>query len=81
MIQVNVLEDKIDFTKLIFLVESGQEDFITIAKNGKPIARIIPVGESPVSKRIGIAKGKFKAPDDFDLAGEAAAAMLTGGPL
>ena len=30
---------------------------------------------------VGVAKGKFKAPDDFDAANDEVCAMLTGGPL
>ena len=81
MLQVNILEAKTDFSKLIRLVESGREDFISIARNGKPVARIVPAADSPVSKRIGVAKGKFKAPDDFDQADDEAAAMLMEGSL
>ena len=79
--QVNVLEAKTGFSKLIRLLESGMEESITVARNGKPVVKIIPVEQPNVSKRIGIAKGRFKAPDDFDAAGEDAAAMLTEGSL
>ena len=34
------------------------------------------INEVDVSKRIGIAKGKFKAPDDFDACNEEVYAML-----
>lgn len=79
--QVNVLEAKTDFSKLTRLLESGKEDSITVARNGKPVVKIVLIDQVHVSRRIGIAKGKFKAPDDFDSAGEEAAAMLTGGML
>ena len=76
--QVNVFEAKTDFSKLIRLVESKREEFITIARNGKPVAKIVPYDSAPVSKRIGIAKGKFTVPDDFDAGNEEIAAMLMG---
>ena len=38
-------------------------------------------GQPDVSKRIGIAKGKLKAPDDIDANGEEAAAMLMEGEV
>ena len=79
--QVNVLEAKTGFSKLIRLLESGMEESITVARNGKPVVKIILVEQPDVSKRIGIAKGRFKAPDDFDAAGEDAAAMLMEGSL
>lgn len=39
------------------------------------------VDQPATSKRIGIAKGKFKAPADFDANNEEAAAMLVEGNL
>ena len=81
MLQVNILEAKTDFSKLIRILESGRENAITVARNGRPVVKITLVDETPVSRRIGVAKGKFKAPDDFDAAGEEAAAMLTEGTL
>ena len=79
--QVNILEAKTDFSRLIRILESGRENAITVARNGKPVAKITLVDELPVSRRIGVAKGKFKAPDDFDAAGKEAAAMLMEGAL
>jgi prevent-host-death family protein len=64
---VNVLEAKTNLSKLIAAVESGAEDEIVIARNGKPAVRLMAM--APKKKggfKIGIAKGKFKLPDDFD---------------
>lgn len=79
--QVNVFEAKTDFSHLLRLVESKREEFITIARNGKPVAKLVPYDAPPVSKRIGVAKGKFEVPDDFDAGSEEIAAMLMGGEL
>lgn len=79
--QVNIFEAKTDLSHLIRLVESKREESITIARNGKPVARIVPIEAPPVSNRLGIAKGKFEVPDDFDAGSEEIAAMLTGGEL
>ena len=79
--QVNVLEAKTGFSKLIRILESGKEESITVARNGKPVVKITLVDQPAVSKRIGIARGKFRAPDDFDANNEEAAAMLTEGNL
>ncbi len=75
--QVNVFEAKTDFSRLIRLVESRREECITVARNGKPVAKIVPIDTPPVSKRIGIAKGKFTVPDDFDVDNETTAEMMT----
>lgn len=79
--QVNVLEAKTDLSKLIRMLESKREDEITVARNGKPVVKITLVDNIPVSKRIGIAEGKFKSPVDFDADNEEIADMLTGGSL
>ena len=79
--QVNVFEAKTEFSKLIRLVESRREESITVARNGRPVAKIVPYESAPVSKRIGIAKGKFTVPDDFDAGNDEIVAMLMGGDL
>ena len=77
--QVNVMEAKTDFSKLIRLLESKREDSIIVARNGRPVVKMTLVDDSPVSRRIGIAKGKFRAPEDFDANNDEAAAMLMDG--
>ena len=79
--QVNILEAKTDFSKLIRLLESRKEDSITVARNGKPVAKITLVHETPVANRIGIAKGKFKSPVDLDVDNAEIAEALAGGRL
>lgn len=81
MMQVNILEAKTDFSKLIRLLETKKEDFITVARNGKPVAKITLINETPVSRRIGVAKGKFTVKGDFDADNQALSDMLTGGGL
>ena len=78
MIQVNILEAKTDFSRLIRLLESRREDYITVARNGKPVAKITPISDIPVSKRIGVGKGKFTVRGDFDADNQEIADMLTG---
>lgn len=64
--QVNILEAKTELSKLIRLIETGKEDQIIIARYGKPVAKMTVYNDTPVSKRIGIAKGKLKSPEDLD---------------
>ena len=78
MMQVNVLEAKTDLSKLIRILESKKEDSITVARNGKPVVKMTLIDESPVSKRIGIARGRYKAPENFDACNSEAAAYLLG---
>ncbi len=81
IMQVNILEAKTDFSKLIRLLETKKEDYITVARNGKPVAKITLINETPVSNRIGIAKGKFTLKGDFDADNDIIAEMMMGGPL
>ena len=66
MRQINIHEAKTHLSRLV--EEAANGDGFIIAKSGRPIARVVPL-EKPkvdVSKRIGIAEGKHKIPDDFD---------------
>ena len=81
MMQVNVLEAKTDLSKLIRLIETNREDEIRVARNGKPVVKIIAIDKKPISKRIGVAKGKFTMPDDFDADNEYIASLFMGGAL
>lgn len=81
MLQVSVREAKADLSKLIRLVENKREDEVQIARNGRPIVKIVLIQPVPASKRIGIAEGKFLVPDDLDAGSEEIAASLMGGDL
>lgn len=79
--QVNVLEAKTEFSKLIRLLETKRETSITVARNGKPVVIMTLYPETPTSNRIGIAKGKFNDPENFDSYDDEIAELFTGGSL
>jgi prevent-host-death family protein len=56
-----MLEAKTKLSKLVEAVESGKEGEIILARNGKPVARIVPLAKpaADTSKRLGIAEGEF----------------------
>ena len=66
MAQVNIVEEKIDFLKLVNLLETRQEDVIYLEKNGVAVAQLTLIPKKAAGKRIGVAEGKFKVPDEFD---------------
>lgn len=66
MTQVNMLEAKTDLSKLVRLLETRQEEVILIARNGTPVVEMKLAGKRPLSRRIGIAKGRLRVPEDFD---------------
>lgn len=60
---VNMLEAKSNLSRLVEAVESGAESEIVIARNGRPAARLVPIEPANKGQRIGVAKGKFTAPE------------------
>ena len=77
MCQMNVLEAKTNFSKIIAMLENREEKEVIVAKAGKPVVKIVLWNEyENVSKRIGIAKGKFKVPDDIDECNDEIARMF-----
>jgi antitoxin (DNA-binding transcriptional repressor) of toxin-antitoxin stability system len=58
---VNMHDAKTGLSKLVADIESGAEREIVIARNGKPVARLVPI-EQPVKKQqlLGIAEGLFE---------------------
>lgn len=58
---VNMHEAKTGLSKLVAEIEAGTEKEIIIARNGTPVARLVPI-EQPVKKRrlLGIAEGLFE---------------------
>ena len=74
--QVNILEAKTNLSNLVRLIETGKEDCIIIARYGKPIVKMVMYNDAPVSKRIGVAKGKLKSPEDLDQYNDEIGAMF-----
>ena len=64
--QVNILEAKTNLSNLVKMVETGQEDTVVIARYGKPVVKMTIYQDTPVSRRIGVAKGRLKTPVDLD---------------
>jgi len=61
---VNVHEAKTNFSKLLKLVERGEE--IVIARAGRPIARLNRLATDAPDRFPGSAKGLIRIADDFD---------------
>ncbi len=58
--QVNIFDAKTDLSKLIKMLENQEEESITIARNGKPVAKLIPYEKEKESRKLGIAKNRLK---------------------
>jgi prevent-host-death family protein len=79
MQSVNIFDAKTNLSKLLESIESGREHEVVIARNGKPVARLVPINTAPVDKRIGVAKGKFCVPDSIDTDNNTIERLFTGG--
>jgi prevent-host-death family protein len=66
MTAINMLEAKTHLSRLVDAIERGAERKIVIARNGEPVARLVPVADTPIGQRIGVARGRFEVPDDMD---------------
>jgi prevent-host-death family protein len=61
---VNIHEAKTHLSRLLRRVEAGEE--ITIARAGKPVAKLTPARERPPNRVPGMDKGKVIIHADFD---------------
>ncbi|MBC8091792.1 MAG: type II toxin-antitoxin system Phd/YefM family antitoxin [Pseudonocardia sp.] len=72
--QVNVYEAKTHLSKLLERVEAGEE--IIIARNGRPVARLVPTQRERAPRVPGGWKGRVWMADDFDDPGGEYQAMI-----
>jgi prevent-host-death family protein len=61
---VNIHEAKTHLSRLVDEVYSAEE--IIIAKAGKPLAKLVALTATAKKRKLGILKGKLRAPEDFD---------------
>lgn len=61
---VNVHEAKTHLSQLLDRVEAGEQ--IVIAKAGRPVARLIAVGNASGDRELGLDRGQVWIADDFD---------------
>ena len=64
MKQVNTHEAKTQLSRLLRRVAAGEE--VTIANRGVPVARLVPVPSKKAQRVLGIFRGQFTVPNDFD---------------
>jgi prevent-host-death family protein len=62
--EVGVYEAKTTFSRLLERVAAGEE--IVITRRGEEVARLVPPSGQRV-RRLGLDRGAFVVPDDFDL--------------
>jgi prevent-host-death family protein len=64
--KINIHQAKTHLSRLVEDVAGGSE--VTIAKGGKPMARLVPLRRDDTPRRPGLLKGKLRIADEFDRA-------------
>jgi len=81
MTTVNIFEAKSGLSRLVAAVETGRETEIVIARNGRPVARLVPIAPAPdATKRLGLLAGRYPTMtlEEFDADNERIAALFAG---
>jgi len=61
---INVHEAKTHLSRILEEVAAGAE--VTIAKAGRPVARLVPIEPVTRPKTLGLLRGRITVPGDFD---------------
>jgi prevent-host-death family protein len=67
--KINIHEAKTHLSRLVEDVANGNE--VLIAKGGRAMARLVPLGRDALPRRPGLLKGQIRVADDFDRSLEA----------
>jgi prevent-host-death family protein len=62
--EINIYAAKTQLSRLVEQVKAGEE--VVITRRGKPVAKLIPVGDELPERKLGQLKGKVWMSDDFD---------------
>jgi prevent-host-death family protein len=74
---VNIHEAKTHLSRFVDQAAAGEE--IVIARAGKPVARLVALAtDTPKPRKLGLAKGRFTIPEDFDRLHEKAILEMFG---
>lgn len=76
MLAIPLLNAESKLPSLVKAIEQGEEQEIIITRDGKPVARLVPILSSKIERRIGVAKGLFEVPDSIDKHNSEVAALF-----
>ena len=62
---INIHQAKTHLSRIVEEVAAGGNEVI-IAKAGRPVAKLVPLAPVVQKKRLGLLRGMFAIPDDFD---------------
>ncbi len=61
---VNIHEAKTHLSRLVEEAAGGDE--VIIARAGRPVARLVPLARKPKPKKLGLLRGQFRVPANFN---------------
>lgn len=71
MTTIGMFEAKTHFSQLVDDLLSGNTDKVYVSRRGKPVVQITLIQEKPPPVMLGLAKGHWNLPKDFDKAFDA----------
>lgn len=71
--KINIHEAKTHLSRLVEDVANGNE--VLIAKGGRAMARLVPLGRDDSPRKVGLLKGRLRIADEFDRSLEALTAL------
>lgn len=77
---VDIQKATAELSDLVRAIERGLEHEIVITRDGRPVAKLVPLTAMVGRKRIGVAKGKFEMPNTIDADSEELVRMFDGQP-
>ena len=82
MTTVNMLEAKTHLSRLVERIEKGEEQEIIIARNGRPVAKLMPLGAESGKRKLrpGLLGGKYRSvtQEEFDADNERIRRLFEG---
>ncbi len=76
MVTINIHEAKTHLSKLV--ERAAQGEAFVIAKAGRPLVKVAPLGAPATPRRLGFLAGEIEVPADFDRMGAAEIEALLG---
>ena len=74
---MGLFDVKTHLSRIVEDLVAGKEDAVIVSRHGKPVVKILPVAKAETGKRIGVARGRFKVPDNIDAPDSAVAALFS----
>jgi antitoxin (DNA-binding transcriptional repressor) of toxin-antitoxin stability system len=75
---VNMSQAKSSLSRLVAAIEQRREREIVITRNGRAVAKLVPVDRVRAGRRLGVAKGVFEVPDTIDTHNDEVARLFSG---